>query len=941
MTGPARFSKTRKSMAMRPGSIVASSVALATALLWSGCNVEDNYETLSFFFDGVPSPSAMRAESDQEAGPGREGSWHTAYIDRRCSECHGKTARFSFAVSGFTELDATVCLKCHEQVPTEYPLVHGPVAVGECLVCHQPHQSPYPKLLIQPSPELCLYCHSEDMVGEPVIPEHRDVSRDCLECHHGHGGADPYFLRPAIEPVPTEDPAAAPASAFRPAPTSAPNPAQAPRRSNPSLAMTSLGAWLVGTRRHCRGATESPAGSAPGRCNWQRAMRGSPSCRRSPRATPLLVAGAISIPVGAGLAQDQGPVVVTQQLDLQSFTLEQFDAALEFEYRWQTDGATDANGRSRETTEHRFREILELDGVASIAHPNLFELSFNTQFWFTQYGGDISTDNIFLFLYDFRAHILKEQKLNFTLYTRRNQTDVDRQFGGSLLSNTEEYGAVVNLRSEVIPTTVTFYRQTQDQEDPLSISDFFIDRDSVDADGQVLLGTSNTSWWTYMYDDITQSGGGGPISFKRHQGNFDNLITFGADEQHSLRSGVFIFNQTGDFEQQQLRWSERLRFEHSESFRTWYESRLQFLNRPDFEQRSWIAAGNFRHQLYDSLTTTGRIGASHLDIPTDDFNSQEIFAELVSDYVKTVPYGVLDLGGEFVWSHGEDSDRGSVIPIFDESLTFNLADMAFLEGQNILTDTIVVTDASGVVVYSEGLDYIVEEFPGGVEITRLPGSAIPDQSKVLVDYDIGPVPGGTRRTLGWGMNGAYTFDEGLLRGLSVYARYFQQDEDLDPVLPDSPIPNSFTNLVYGAGYDFWKINLSAERQQREGELAPFDSTRLEGRFVERFGSGNALVLTAWYQDLNRLNPGVRDKTLTLSARWVQQFTDRLRGSVLFSYRNTNDNAGRDSEAFDGEINLLWQYRQTSIYARYRASFVDSNINDTRFQRLTMGIRREF
>jgi predicted CXXCH cytochrome family protein len=181
----------------------------AGGALWSGCSVEKHYEVLSFFFDGVPDPNAPAGGRLVASGtPGvalAVVSQHSAFEERRCSECHGKTGEFAFRVSGFSDLSSAVCMKCHADVMEEHEVIHGPVAAQECLWCHQPHESPYEDLLSYTAPKLCLDCHSLGLMGSPPIPEHMDLERSCLECHFGHGGATRAMLRPApAEPAPTE-----------------------------------------------------------------------------------------------------------------------------------------------------------------------------------------------------------------------------------------------------------------------------------------------------------------------------------------------------------------------------------------------------------------------------------------------------------------------------------------------------------------------------------------------------------------------------------------------------------------------------------------------------------------------------------------------------------------------------------------------------------------
>lgn len=178
-------------------------VALAAATVWLGCSVEKNYKTLSFFFDGVPDPNAPAGRpGSQQAGEidikqSPTYSIHRPFKDDACAECHGSRLRLS-------RDDSTVCLKCHAVKTTEHAKMHGPVAAGACLWCHTSHESAYPSLLKDQDRRVCLQCHEPGLLNSSRTPAHADAARGCLECHFGHGGERPLFLRqgPAAAPSP-------------------------------------------------------------------------------------------------------------------------------------------------------------------------------------------------------------------------------------------------------------------------------------------------------------------------------------------------------------------------------------------------------------------------------------------------------------------------------------------------------------------------------------------------------------------------------------------------------------------------------------------------------------------------------------------------------------------------------------------------------------------
>jgi predicted CXXCH cytochrome family protein len=227
--------RARKFLLMRRLSLVlfvAASVALIG--IWAGCsNEHERYETLSFFFDGVPNPDAPKHAAVATTEPDQATtvvtlaivSRHKPYIDRKCAACHRND---SGNIMEFEEAYKS-CTKCHTKVTTEYPHMHGPVATSglpgtgpTCKWCHQPHESTEPYLLKDRAAKVCTQCHDTQLLS-PKPVQHTDGT-SCIQCHYGHGSSKQisHFLKPIPTPQwPTTQPATRPATQPATQPTAA------------------------------------------------------------------------------------------------------------------------------------------------------------------------------------------------------------------------------------------------------------------------------------------------------------------------------------------------------------------------------------------------------------------------------------------------------------------------------------------------------------------------------------------------------------------------------------------------------------------------------------------------------------------------------------------------------------------------------------------------
>ncbi len=156
---------------------------------WAGCS----YESLSYWFDGVPDPNDPRNAGLFPGSTSVKYFEHDPFTKEACLECHPNPSEMQLTLD-----DANTCYQCHEEVENQYEVMHGAVAAQACLWCHNPHLSPYPNLMRDATPELCLQCHRTGLLDSPIL-EDEDPITDCLQCHFGHGGPEANFLRPENE----------------------------------------------------------------------------------------------------------------------------------------------------------------------------------------------------------------------------------------------------------------------------------------------------------------------------------------------------------------------------------------------------------------------------------------------------------------------------------------------------------------------------------------------------------------------------------------------------------------------------------------------------------------------------------------------------------------------------------------------------------------------
>ncbi|MEE8458896.1 MAG: hypothetical protein V3S08_03430 [Phycisphaerales bacterium] len=647
------------------------------------------------------------------------------------------------------------------------------------------------------------------------------------------------------------------------------------------------------------------------------------------------------------VAQSGDPVVVGDDYKLEWIGIGDIRLSLDVYGRYQSDRVDAGAGAETKDSEVLFREELQLVTDVYIGHPNLLNIDVDLRLRLQQEkldsgsAGIIQRTNETTLNYDVAGTFLRRGPAPLTLYAKNNDTVVTRLFGGSLDAELSEFGARLTVVSDILPTRLQIYHREQGQFDRLGGTDFQQKQDTFTGNGQFRPADDHLLNWVYTLDMVEQSGTlFQPNTFNRHDLQSDYTFNFGLQKRSFARTKIQFRKETGLAAFERIRFDETLRLQHTLDLDSRYEYSFDQVTTSQTQTLS-RATAQVRHELFDSLISRAEIGASSLSIREADFDSDQIFGGASLNYTKQVPYGQFQATAGLVLNHRRDSDRGTTIQIIDAPHVFGIDGLIVLNRQNIIAGSIRITDVTGTIIYTDGIDYTVTTFPDRTEIRLIFGGNIGPLDVVLLDYQIGPEPASKTDTRTINVNLRYDFEEGWMRGLGVYGRYLNQDQDRQSDSPFSPLPADIRQLTIGADYNIWHLRFTAEQQWHRSTLSPFDRTRLEARWVERFGRGNSLIIGGNYNRIDRIDENSVSETFSFSGRWNHQLTEQLNLGLIVLWRDESDTTGFDSQGFDSRLEFQWKKGQTTIYGTLRGAFVDSNVNDTTNQSVLLGIRREF
>lgn len=644
-------------------------------------------------------------------------------------------------------------------------------------------------------------------------------------------------------------------------------------------------------------------------------------------------------------AQEGGPVVVGAQRKVAPYGLAIPTGSLDFIAQYARDrNDSETGGGETKSTDLIFQESITLETTGYVVHPNFLDLLLRGQFGLTQEDFDSNEEdqqiNSTFFLWDVQANFLREQTNSLQLYTSRTENLVDRAFGSSLRDTYTTYGAFLQSRNKSVPSTFRLYRTEQEQQDLGDDGiDFELNDNVFEWHSEANPTPHQFLTWDYRINQSEQTTtGSDTVDTTGQSASLGHTWSFGPFYRHTLSSTITYSDTTGPFGTERIRWDEDLRLHHSNTFETEYEYILDRQDTGDFDQTLQRATAEFRHWLYDSLVTHGEAGYQSIDL-SDGGSTEDWFVNLDWNYNKKVPYGLL-LGTMNAGYDYRVTESGSeAVPVIDRPITFSNQQPVIVRGQTIIPESVVISDPQGR-FYIPGIDYTVETRPDGIEINRVIGGAIPENSPQLLDYTIGPLPDNELTSFLFSLGFRYDIQRGPLKGLSPYVRYSMLEQNASGG-EDVIKPDSVRDYIIGTEYRFWDATLMAEYEIYDSLLVPFDALRLGARVDHRYSSQTLFSANATYVMLDYTDRDQQNNTLTVTGTVTHYLTRSLLVSATAGYVNIDDSEAGLTTGFQQSVEMRWYHRQFELYMRARNSNLDSDRESRSFQLYELGLKRSF
>ncbi len=588
-------------------------------------------------------------------------------------------------------------------------------------------------------------------------------------------------------------------------------------------------------------------------------------------------------------------------LRIMNFQIERPSLGLSLSYEFEN-GRRSGISEDIDNTSHTYKETVDIETRGWIVYPRFitYRLKISPEWEQTEQSESIASPvatRSSLIGYSASISLLPIKPYTLTLLANRQRSTITTTFAERSNLESDLYGAGLNLKYRVLPTQID-YRNLKNVQTGFFESTRESESVSLDMRYDRHLGESILN---AEYTDVSTSFEDRTIANEIQSVSFRNYYSFSNNVALTSRAS-FSETQGGSSVTTVYKVNEALNWQHKTNLRTHYSF--------NYDKTLFDTVRSETTGIGFDLSTllTRNLGASLS--ANGSFNNstavEEIFygTGLSLNYKSAVPFGKIHLATRHNYSVNNRQINSDFSEIRDELVTLTSGPGVQLIRQDIVVDSIVVTDFTGTVVYKKDVHYRLREDGDRVFISRIslvadPIPAIPDGDTVLVDYLY-------RNTDLFDFS---TFNQSYKADLfigSAWKLYYDFTQATQTVISGTAAEDPSDDTFHNAGIEYqWRWSKTAVDYQNR-EISNLSSEILRVRETISFNPSRRtfLSISGGYSTVKFTDSDIRDDFYDFDAyfSWIP------RSNVSVTVEGFhNRQAGDIVEITDTEISTLLQY----------------------------------
>ncbi|MBN1475535.1 hypothetical protein JXA47_02160 [Candidatus Sumerlaeota bacterium] len=612
-----------------------------------------------------------------------------------------------------------------------------------------------------------------------------------------------------------------------------------------------------------------------------------------------------------------------RRVEPQPFAVTDWGGELGFEFIWRREEQTSDRGNDFSRELRRFEECIELTAEGFVYHPLFIEYDALVRFGLLQHRfeadpGDSGSDNLFLNEYDITVRVLQEKPVSLRVRSQRRDDVVRDLFSDVIEFEEMSHGIDVIFTNSLIPSRLSLTHRDYEQRGFSSDSDSTLD--TVEWVSHLLPASRAPTDFHWLHRDYGEdfTGRNSGITLRRrtdltsHDLSATNVWRIDRDGRLRLTTSGRFYDQTGSTEVRQWRASERLDYEITPRLDSHLSYAYDQVETEAQTTRTHRARAGLHHRLYESLDTFAEARWRNTSFGGGD-DETSVGGGIRFAYRKRTPRGLLSAGYSFDVDRIDRGAGGTNRSVTDEQVVLLDGVITFLERSDILINSIVVSDVTGLIVYVRDLDYRIIPVGDRFQIERIFGGAIANGELVLVDYTYFQPVDVAYVQIAQSFNVRHDWQRGLLEGLALQYRLADLRSSGDTGGIDLL---EFTSHTFGMNYRWRWLEWIEEVEIFDANISPRNSLRsaLHAHFSPWHRTRARAGIE--YLIIDFTDSGEEDTDLlTLSTDLRTQLGRRTEWEIEALYRV--ERGRNDEDNFGVASTLRWAWRRLTAEVGFR------------------------
>lgn len=534
-----------------------------------------------------------------------------------------------------------------------------------------------------------------------------------------------------------------------------------------------------------------------------------------------------------------------------------------------------------------------------------------------------------------KTTFFNNKEINLIAFANFDQSYQNREYLTNIISNSSQIGSILNYSNNVLPFTVDFSRRKWDQKELETNREFQLIEHLFHTSLNKSFSSRDKNKLEYSHNDIKYINENAFLSHNKidELSLYDKLY-LDSEKKHYFNSRITNKYQRGSIDYSRLQAFENLTLKLRKNliFSNNYNYSYNKFNTYSLRQHN--VSSSLDHKLYQSLDS--RIFAEYNNIKHTTYKENYYKTGVDFSYNKIIPIGKLSLYYKYYRYHQEMDSDPVLQQINDEEVYLVDNQMVLLSRPYVDLNSVVVKDITGTIIYQINLDFTLIVHNNYLELKRIPGGLIANNSTVLVDYTA-TQPGMYK----YDANGHYfSVNLSLFKNrLDLYYKRSSLDfTNLE--YTDNLTLNYFDQNIFGGIIDFKFINFGAEYDNYNSTIIPYRMTRYFCNIQKNFNEKALFTLSGNQQNYHLVNENVDQVFEDVTGMFAMTIHKQTKFTVDLTYRKQKG-LGIDLDLYTAKSEISTRYRQIYLslgFEIYKRNYVGEKIN---FRGVTFQVARKF